>query len=329
MLRIATFNLESLDDGPQVPVPLAARIEVLRPQLLRLNADVLCLQEVNGQHPAGGGPRQLLALDRLLETTPYAGFHRAATSRIAGGDAKTDTSRGADAVHNLVILSRYPLSVARELRHDLVAPPAYRMATAVPPASGQAPVEWDRPVLYAAADLPSGQVLHTINLHLRAPLAAPVPGGKIDSFAWRAVSPWAEGFFLAATKRAGQALEVRLLVDSILDSDPDALIAVAGDFNAQIEETPARIVRGDPRDTGNAALAGRALDALEDRIPAARRYSVVHARRRELLDHILVSRALLKCAQGLDIDNEGLGDELGAEGPGSHHAPLVASFDLD
>jgi endonuclease/exonuclease/phosphatase family metal-dependent hydrolase len=329
VLRIATFNLESLDDGPQVSIPLAARIDVLRPQLLRLNADILCLQEVNGQHPAGGGPRQLLALDRLLESTPYAGFHRAATSRIVGAEAKSNAPRGADAVHNLVVLSRHTLSMAREIRHDLVAPTAYRMATAAPPAKGSATVEWDRPVLHATINLPSGQILHLVNLHLRAPLAAPVPGGKIDSFAWKAVSPWAEGFFLAATKRAGQALEIRLLVDSILDADPDALIAVAGDFNAGVEETPVRIVRGDLADTGNENLAGRTMNALDDRVPEARRYSVVHARRRELLDHILVSRALLNRAQGLEIDNEALNDELGAVAAGSHHAPVVASFDVD
>ena len=329
VLRIATFNLESLDDGPQVPVPLSARIEVLRPQLLCLNADILCLQEVNGQHPAGGGPRRLLALDRLLETTPYARFHRAATSRVVGAEAKSDASRGVDAVHNLVVLSRYSLAAVRELHHDLVAPPAYRMATAAPPAAGQSPVEWDRPILHVTIDLPSGQTLDLVNLHLRAPLAAPVPGGKIESLAWKAVSPWAEGFFLAAVKRAGQALEVRLLADSILDADSDALIAVAGDFNAGVEETPVRIVRGDPADTGNAKLAERALSAIEGQVPEALRYSVVHAGRRELLDHILVSRALLDRVHSLEIHNEGLDDELDAEGPGSHHAPLVASFDMN
>ena len=64
-LRIATFNLENLDDRPDLDPPLSERIALLRPQLLRLSADILCLQEVNGQHPEDGGPRRLLALDRL------------------------------------------------------------------------------------------------------------------------------------------------------------------------------------------------------------------------------------------------------------------------
>ena len=44
-IRIATFNLENLDDGPGLTPLLADRIRVMRPQLLRVNADILCLQE--------------------------------------------------------------------------------------------------------------------------------------------------------------------------------------------------------------------------------------------------------------------------------------------
>ncbi len=51
-LRIASFNLENLDDRPGASPTLADRIAVMRPQLVRLRADVLCLQEVNGQEQA-------------------------------------------------------------------------------------------------------------------------------------------------------------------------------------------------------------------------------------------------------------------------------------
>jgi uncharacterized small protein (DUF1192 family) len=57
VFRIATFNLENLDvdsvDGP----PLDERIGVLRPQILRLHADILCLQEVNDQKHGEGAVR--------------------------------------------------------------------------------------------------------------------------------------------------------------------------------------------------------------------------------------------------------------------------------
>ena len=106
-MRIATFNLESLDLPPKAAMPLEARAEVLRPALERLRADILCLQEINGQHVAGQRDRALLALDQLLAGTCYAGYARAATTGPGG--------HGAADVHNLVTLSRYPIRAQRQV----------------------------------------------------------------------------------------------------------------------------------------------------------------------------------------------------------------------
>ena len=65
VLRIATFNLENLDDKPGLIPGIDERSRILRPQLLRLNADVLCLQEVNAQQAVRHGPRELRALDKV------------------------------------------------------------------------------------------------------------------------------------------------------------------------------------------------------------------------------------------------------------------------
>lgn len=328
-LRVATFNIESLDDRPDVRPPLADRIAALRPQLVRLGADVLCLQEVNGQHPPGGGPRRLVALERLIEETPYAGFHMVSSQRVSRRNHDGDElERGADAVHNLVILSRYPVHASRELRHDLVDRPLYRPVTAKPKAHAAQPVEWDRPILQASLVLPGSRLLHVINLHLRAPLAAPVAGQKRDSATWKTTGGWAEGFFLATMKRAGQALETRLLVDRLFAAEPEALIAVCGDFNAEERQTPLRTIRGDVADTGNSALGDGALIPLDRAVPETRRYSVVHGGRKQMLDHVLVSQALFTGYQHVEVHNEGLADELTDSGPDSHHAPLVAVFDL-
>ena len=286
-LRIATFNLENLGAKPghrSDPGSLAARIEALHPQLLRLEADVLCLQEINGQKRRGGG-YDLAALDALLETTDYAGFERVATERGPG--------QGALDIHNLAILSRYPIANSRQVFHEVVTPPVHRMVTADPPAAMPSEVAWERPLLHATLTLPSGQPLHVLNLHLRSALAAHVPGQKSGPFAWKSVSGWAEGFFLAAMKRAGQALEGRLLVDALFDEDAQALIAVCGDCNAEARETSVRLLAGDEEDTGNSALAGRALVAVERSVPSDLRYSVLHNGRKTMLDHLLVSRALM------------------------------------
>ena len=328
-LRLATFNLESLDDRPGLEPSLAARIAVLRPRLLRLDADVLCLQEVNGQHPPGGGPRALLALERLLEGTPYAAFERA----VAGSAG----AAGLADLHNLVVLSRFPITAARALRHDLVRAPLYRIATARSSA-GPAPSEpqavtWDRPLLQVEIALPGGRCLHLIDLHLRAPLAAPVAGQKESAFVWKSVAGWAEGFYLATMKRGGQALEARLALEAVFDREAEPLIAVMGDFNAEERETPLRTIRGEPDDTGNPGLAARALISLERSLPESRRYSVLHQGHPAMLDHVLVSRALFAHYRQVEVLNEGLPDEIFDQAEpsaraASFHAPIVAEFEL-
>ncbi|MGE0744041.1 MAG: endonuclease/exonuclease/phosphatase family protein [Rhodospirillales bacterium] len=326
-MRIATFNLETLDDAAEAGPPFAERLRLLRPQLARLRADVLCLQEVNAQKvdPARHAPRVFRALDTLLAGTPYAAYARA-SSRLAD-------DRGPLDVHNLVTLSRRSLAAQRQHWHDLVPALDWRALTARPrPAAGE-PVAWDRPILHAAVALADGRTLHVFNVHLRAPLAAFIAGQKSGAFAWKTSAGWAEGFFLATVKRAGQALEARLAIDALLDADPDALIAVCGDMNAEVNEMPLRLLRAEEEDTANGALASRVMVPLERALADSRRYTVLHAGQRLMLDHILVSRALMGAFRGVEVHNEALEDEvvgyaLAGGSPESYHAPLVAEFDL-
>jgi endonuclease/exonuclease/phosphatase family metal-dependent hydrolase len=260
----------------------------------------------------------------LLETTPYAAYHRAVSVGQTGAPAD---------VHNLVTLSRWPIAEQRQIRNELVQPPRYRLATAVPPIKDEIDVTWERPLLYAAVALPNGRRLHVLNLHLRAPLAAFIPGQKKGAFEWKTVGGWAEGFYVSTMQRTGQALETRLFVDRLFDADPHALIAVAGDLNAEARETPVRAIYGDPEDTGSEALAARALSPIETAVPEDRRFSVLHHGLKLMLDHLLVS-SQLKCAhRAIAIFNEGLPDEYvawaqGEQFAGSFHAPVIAEFDL-
>jgi endonuclease/exonuclease/phosphatase family metal-dependent hydrolase len=318
-LRIATFNLENFDDRPQCGRDFADRLAILRPQLTRLRADILCLQEINAREESRHGPRHLSALDQLLEETAYANFHRAVTVNRAG-------SRFSDR-HNLVTLSRWPISTQRQIWHDLISPPRYSPRND----TQETNVEWDRPLLYAQIDMEEGQQLHVINLHLRAPRAAFVSGQK-DHGVWETIGGWAEGFFLAAVKQAGQALESRILVDQIFDGTPQALIAVCGDFNAGDNETPVRTICGDEEDTGNGHLAIRTLIPAERSLPKGQRFSAIHHGRPIMPDHILISRPLLGWYSGIEVHNETLGDELVSptlvcNPPDSYHAPLVAAFE--
>lgn len=317
--RVATYNLESLDDAPGHGPPFEARAAALRPILAALDADVLCLQEVHGQKEQKHGPRSLRALDRLLEGTAYAHFERVSTTRADGGPSDR---------HNLVIASRHPIRAHRQLKHDLVPPVRHHVVTAEPAAEGSFAVEWDRPILHAEIDV-FGAPVHLLDLHLRAPLASAIAGQKQGPETWRTIRGWAEGFFLAAIKRTGQALEARLLVDALFDDDPRARIIVAGDLNADEHETPVRVLRGDPGDTGNASLGPRVLVPLERAVDPEARFSIVHAGARHCLDHVLVSPVLVACARGVEIVNEGLPDEAGGVATAaSFHAPIVATFEL-
>jgi endonuclease/exonuclease/phosphatase family metal-dependent hydrolase len=324
-MRIATFNLESLDVPPKADVALEERCAVLRPQLERLEADVLCLQEVNGQHRAGELYRSLEALDELLAGTPYATYARAATTGPDG--------HGVADVHNLVTLSRWPICASREIRNTLVCPLTYRLLTADPPEECAKPIGFERPILLTTVRPHAERTIAILNLHLRAPLASPIAGQKEGPFAWKSISAWAEGYFLSAWKRSAQALEARLAVDQLFDEDLHRPIVVAGDFNAEDHETPLRILVGADDDTGNGRLAIRSLVVLDRALPADRRFSTLHHGRPAMLDHILASQSLLAHFHSIEVHNETLGDEVVGfsrtlHKTRSYHAPVVAELAL-
>jgi endonuclease/exonuclease/phosphatase family metal-dependent hydrolase len=323
-VRIATFNLESLDEPPRARTSLESRIAALRPQLTRLRADIVCLQEVNGQLNADGTHRDLHALNAVLIGTPYEHYHRAVTQSPSG--------RGVRDRHNLVTLSRFPILGAEEIWNHLVEPPLFRCATSDPAQDHPVPVEWDRPFLYVDVDLGDGQKMVVINVHLRAPRAAYVPGQKHDRHSWKTMPGWAEGYFLATIKAAGQALEVRTFLDRLFDLDGDALVAVAGDFNSDDTQAPVRIIKGDEEDTGRGDFAARMLIAAERSLPESQRFSVIHRGRPHMADHILLSPQLLGWLGHVECHNEALHDEVGSPAavpgaPESYHAPVVAELE--
>ncbi len=324
-VRLATFNMESFGETRFQPDALAVRIKALRPVLRAIGADILCLQEMNAQKVKGStGPREFLSLDLLLEGTLYQNFHRAFSLRNDG--------QGPRDRHNLVTLSRFPIDQSRSLWHSHVDPPAWNARTDRPAIDYEEPITWDRPILHTTITLPDSRKLDVFNLHLRAPIAAPIAGQKLSADEWRSTQGWAEGFFLSAVKRAGQALELRQAVDDIFQRDENPLIALAGDFNADLDSAALRIARAGIEDTGNASLAPYALHDLIEKIPPDRRFTVLHHGRPYIIDHILVSAALRQCNTLFKILNDALPDDVDGQRDQviqtSLHAPVLADFTL-
>jgi len=316
-MRVATFNVENLDENQQPD--LATRIKILRPQLIRLQADVLCLQEIHGQERPNQ-PRGLHALKQLIEETDYRDFSLAATETAA--DEAYDK-------RNLVILSRYPILEMRQIRNEYVDNLLYRRITAHPAEEDARNVDWERPILYVKLDHPEGPI-HLINIHLKSRLPSPVPGQR-HGFGFKSVSGWAEGYFISSIKRVGQALEARMLIDELFDRDSDARIIICGDFNSEPGQVPVETIAGRMENTANPDLGYRQLLPCSNSIPLDARYTHLHEGKGALLDHMMISRALLSHYQGAEIHNELLHDESIAfasdtKFPESDHAPFVARF---
>lgn len=324
-LRIATFNLENLDDKAGQKPTLEERIAVMRPQIVRLNADILCLQEVNGQEEAGQ-PRRLIALERLLEDTPYAGYQRVSTMTADNSQVYNE--------RNLVILSHFEIIQHDQYKHDYAPAPRYQKVTSEPQEDQAREVTWERPILYACIKLNNRDRLHVINLHLKSRLPSNIAGQMSGRYIWKTASGWAEGFFLSSMKRVGQALETRMLIDKLFDKDENALIVVCGDFNADLDDVPVEAIRGDLENTGNPKLSRRVLVPCERTIPEPSRFSLFHHGKSQMIDHLLVSRSLLTFYKGSEIHNELLHDESvrftnDKLFPEPDHAPVIAEFELE
>jgi predicted extracellular nuclease len=327
-LRIATFNLENWDETePGARPTLEERIALMRPQIKRLRADIVCFQEVHGQERVGE-PRDLHALRALLAETDLSGADVVSTMTQKGEVFD---------VRNLVVASNLPIVSATQYRNDLITAPEYRRLTAEPPDDDARTIRIERPIQHVVIDIGEDglqtQLLHVINVHLKSKRPSNIPG-QFEDRAWKSASGWAEGFFLSSLKRMSQAVEVRWLVDQIFDDDPDAWIVVAGDFNAEPSEVPVLAIRGDVESTNNPDLAGRVLVPIEQTVPEPSRFTLLFQGRGEMIDHMLVTRRMLACYRGSEIHNEILHDESldfarDDKFPESDHAPMVATFVVD
>lgn len=317
MLRLGTWNLENLfrpgegSGAPTTPEAYGAKLDRLATTIDALDLDAVAVQEV-------GSPEALGDLrDRL-------------TGRWRAETADPDT-RGI----RCGALSRLPVVAVAQVRDfpELVRPVQVDDA-------GASLAELGRPALRVRLELPdpAGPVAHVdlVSVHLKSKLLS-FPNGR---FSPRDEGERARYAVYALHRRAAEAAGVRDAATTLLDA-PDAVpLLVAGDLNDEPTAATTQILLGPPGseigtggfdqpDHGDA----QRLWNLAPLIPEDERYSRVYRGRRELIDHLLASHALVTRVSAVGTGGPAPASvtdnpQARVDEPASDHRPVVVVLDV-
>jgi predicted extracellular nuclease len=323
MVRIGTWNLENLfrpgqDSGPRDDAAYKAKLEALTTTINTIQPDVLAVQEV-------GNPDALA--DLVAE---------------AGGDWTVRTASvepGQSHPIRVGFLSRLPLTEITEYRSFPAKVDPIQVEDAGPEVSVMG-----RAALRVRVEV-AGTTIDIVTCHLKSKLLSfpPGPNGK-TRFDTRDEGERARYAFYALTRRAAEAATVRAAATELLDNHGSQRpLVVLGDLNDVPEAATTQILQGPPgSEIGTAGLNqpdrgdGQRLWNLAARIPENQRFSRMYRGRGELIDHILISHALLDSVADGAVKTDGAGptpsinDEPGErrDAPGSDHRPVIAQFEL-
>jgi predicted extracellular nuclease len=174
-----------------------------------------------------------------------------------------------------------------------------------------------------------------VTCHLKSKLLS-FPGGRFNP---RDEGERARYGAYALYLRAAEAVTVRAHADALLDgAGADRAVVVLGDLNDELQAATTQVLLGPPGselgtpgfdrpDQGDA----RRLWNLAPLIPPERRFTRIYRGRRELIDHVLVSRAVVERVTRVDTATDELPsitDEPAErrDAPGSDHSPLVVEL---
>ncbi|NGN69011.1 endonuclease [Streptomyces sp. A7024] len=329
-MLIGTWNLENLyrpggEFGPPDKAAYEAKLDAIAAVVDRLRPDLLAVQEV-------GDPGALADLATHLGTGDAPGqpdtWH---TALSAHADA-----RGI----RVGFLSRLPLTVVADT--DAYPAPLHRVQVQD---FGAPAVRMGRGALAVQVEPAPGAELRLICCHLKSKLLS-FPGGR---FAPRDEGERARYTAYALFRRAAEAAAVRRLADELLveeprdgeghnDEAPPRALALLGDLNDGPDAASTQLLHGPPGSEFDSPGFDRPdrgdrhrLWNVASRIPPERRFSRVYRGRRELIDHILVSHALLgrlaEVTAGTGAALPSMTDDpaqSAANGRPSDHAPVLA-----
>ena len=174
-----------------------------------------------------------------------------------------------------------------------------------------------------------------VSVHLKSKLLT-FPGGRFNP---RDEDERARYAVYALHRRAAEAAGIRSYVTGLLNGHgQERAVVVAGDLNDEAQAATTQILLGPPGseigtpgydqpDAGD----GSRLWNLAALIPEPERYSRIYRGRRELIDHLLVSHALLDSVTAVttgQIELPSITDNPVAhrDHPGSDHRPVMATL---
>jgi predicted extracellular nuclease len=272
VLKVATWNVENLfrPGGGDITLTQAAygrKLDYIAGIVTTAGVDVLALQEIGSEE----------ALADLQEAAGERFPHRAVASPDRRGI-------------RVALLSRFPITDA----WDLVDYPDGALDD-VPAPEGEILHAMGRGVLEALVDTGEAEGasydrLRVVTAHLKSKLST-YPGGRRYP---KDEDERARGAGYSLMRRSAEATAMRVWMNASMLEHRDVPVVCMGDFNDIPEAVTTTILYGpedgDPKrpDKGDPVR----LYNLADQIPAGRRYSRIYRGKRELLDHVLVSRPL-------------------------------------
>jgi endonuclease/exonuclease/phosphatase family metal-dependent hydrolase len=276
---IGTWNLENLfrpggKFGPSDEMTYRAKLSALAATINTTKPDILGVQEV-------GEPEALADLVEILD-----------------GDWHVELSKHFEADHpiRVGVLSRRPLQVIQD-----AADFPDRVGSLQVDDSPQRSHQMCRGSLAVGVELASGQQLVVVVCHLKSKLLSYPAADGGSRFFPRNEGERARYASYALFRRAAEAVTVRALADHLLDAHGQTRpVVVLGDLNDEPLAATTQILLGPPGSEIGTPAAPRPdrgdasrLWNLAPLIPENERFSRVYQGRHELIDHIMVSRALL------------------------------------
>jgi endonuclease/exonuclease/phosphatase family metal-dependent hydrolase len=313
MFKVMTWNVENLfkpgaASGPPTPAAYNAKIQGLAATINDLAPDALALQEI-------GDPAALDDLVRRLEGT----WHR-------------KVSQHPDQRHIRVAwLTRQAITESE----DILEFPAHLRPVQLDD-DGAALSVMGRGAVAITVQSDSGRPVRLVTTHLKSKLLT-FPGGRFEP---RDENERARFAAYALYRRAAEAATLRVWVTAALaDAGENRRLILTGDLNDTVQAATTQLLLGPPgSEIGTAGFERpdkgdhQRLWNLAPLMPEGRNYSRIYEGRKELIDHILVSAALVRPLHSISVEalNAQQLPSIAADPdarrvqPTSDHAPVVA-----